>query len=145
VLEQSENENRALNLGKRKMGNYRRGFKGENYKHYRPSCPQRKGKQPTVKKNRPLYSICGRHHDGPSNLGNIRCYGCEELGHKINDCPKDTWNQPRMQPAADQRRLLNSAPQGRLSTPGASQQPRNSRKRQVGGRVYCIEAGIRGR
>jgi len=63
VLEESENENRAPNLGKRKMGNYRGGFgggfKGGNYKEYRPSYPQGKGKQLMAKQNRPSVGFVG--------------------------------------------------------------------------------------
>jgi len=46
LLKESENENQALNLGRRKMEVHRGGFRGGNYKQYRPSYKQGKGKQP---------------------------------------------------------------------------------------------------
>jgi len=39
VLEESENENRALNLRKHKMEIHRGGYRGGNYKQYKPSYP----------------------------------------------------------------------------------------------------------
>jgi len=105
-------------------------FKGGNYKQYRPSYPQGKGKQPMVGQDRPRCRFSGKHPNGPCN---IQCYGCGELGYKMNVCPKAAWNQPRALPATHQQRPPNSAPQGRPSVPGAAQQPRNPRKQQVGG------------
>jgi len=46
VYDESESENRALNLGKRKMGLHTGGFRGRNYKLYKLSYSQGKGKQP---------------------------------------------------------------------------------------------------
>jgi len=46
VLEESENESRALNLGKWKMKPFRGGFRGGYNKQYRPNYPHGKGKQP---------------------------------------------------------------------------------------------------
>ena len=141
VLEESESENRALNLGKRKMELHKRGFRGRNYKQYKPSYPQGKGKRPRAWRNRPFCRSCGRHHDRPCTLENMRCYGCGEMGHKMNNCLKTAWNQSKMPSTAYQPRPQTSAPRGRPPAPGASQQTRNFKKPQAGGQVYCIETG----
>jgi len=44
VLDESENESRALSQGKRKMELFRGGFRGGSNKQYRPNYPQGKGK-----------------------------------------------------------------------------------------------------
>jgi len=41
----------------------------------------------------------------------------------------------------DQQRPPTSGPRGRLPTLGVTQQTRNFKKLQGGGRVYCIEVG----
>jgi len=92
-------------------------------------------------RNRPFCTSYGKHHDGPCIFENVRCYGCGELGHKMNSCPRDVWNQGRTLPMVGQQRPPISTPQGRPLAPGASQQLRSFKKRQVGGRVYCMEAG----
>ena len=108
VLEESENETRALNLGKRKMGSQQGGFgsrfQGGSYRPYRPNYPQDKGKQPMGKQGRPLCGKCKRHHFRPCNLDNIQCFGCWEVGHKMGECPKAAWNQPRTGSALNQQR-----------------------------------------
>jgi len=132
VLEESENENRALNLGKRKMGSQQGGFgnrfQGGSYRQYRPNYPQDKGKQPMSKQGRPLCGKCKRHHSRPCHLDNIRCFGSGEVGYKMNDCPKAAWNQPRIGLAPNQQRPPNFTPQGRPPAPNTSQQPRNFKK-----------------
>jgi len=120
---------------------HRGGFRGGNYKQHMPSYPQGKGKQPMAGQNRPFCKSCRRHHDGPCILENVWRYGCGELGHRMNNCPKAAWNQSRTLPTADQQRPPTSAPEGRPLAPGVSQQPRNFKKRQARGQVYCIEAG----
>ena len=93
VLEESENESRALSQAKRKMEPFRGGFREERYKQFRPNYPQGKGQQPTSWQDRPFCEKCRKHHDGACEVSKIWCYGCKELGHKVSDCSKIAWNQ----------------------------------------------------
>jgi len=54
VQEESENENQAINMGKRKLEFNRGGFRGRNFKQFRPGQLQGKGKQPMGWPDRPL-------------------------------------------------------------------------------------------
>jgi len=75
---------------------------------------------------------------GPCPLEPLRCYGCGEMGHKVNNCLKAAWNQEKTVP---ETRPRNPPTQARRRRPPVSGPPnKNFKKPQAGGRVYCIEA-----
>ena len=122
------------------MEPFRGGFKGENNKHYRPNYPPGKGKQPMNWRDQPLCERCRKRHDGACEVTRIQCYGCGEMGHKINKCPRVAWNQSGVPPPTNQSRPPTFAPRGRPPAPRVGQWTGNDKKSQVGGRVYCLEA-----
>jgi len=59
VLDETDRENKAANLGKRKFQYENRGPKGGNPKRFKTGGPQDKGKQPVPWLNRTPCNICG--------------------------------------------------------------------------------------
>jgi len=70
----------------------------------------------------------------------MRCYGCGEVGYKMNNCPKAAWNREKIVPGTGPRNPSTSAPRGRPPATGPAQANKNFKKPQVGGRVYCLES-----
>jgi len=150
VVEENERESQALNLEKRRREINRQGWQGRNDNRPKLNYPLEKGKQPMF--GPPKNSVCqncGRNHTGRCFFapGNDHCYECGEWGHKKYQCPKLMRGQDRTQVPTEQPGPLTApvrptavAPQGRPPASGATQQARNNRKSQAGGRVYYLEA-----
>ena len=92
VLEETERENKATNLGKRKIEYDNRELKGGNPKRFNTGGPQNKGQQPIPWQNRTPWNTCGRFYLGQCTIEVMQCYGCGEVGHKMNNCLKVAWN-----------------------------------------------------
>ena len=90
VLEETERENRATNPRKRKIEFGNRGPRGGNPNRFNVGRLQDKGKRPMAWQSRPPCRICSRSHVGPCTLEPLQCYGCREMGHEVNNCPKTT-------------------------------------------------------
>jgi len=67
-------------------------FPGRNPKRFNPRKFQNRGKQPKGSRERKPYDKCFRHHSKPCRCAQGKCYGYDEFGNLLANCPKATWN-----------------------------------------------------
>jgi len=108
------------------------GLRGFNPKRCNIGRPEEKGKQLMSWQNKPLCRTCGKLHSGQCTLETMRCYRCGEMGHKMNNCPKATWNREKAAQVIGPRNPPTPAPRGRPPATGPALANKSFKKPQAG-------------
>jgi len=93
IMNETEIKNREKDQVKRKFGpGGSNSHENRNFMRFKPGMKWDKGKQTAQWKPRKMCDQYGRQHPGPCRSFTGLCFGCADMGHKVANCPRATWN-----------------------------------------------------
>jgi len=139
IINETEIKNREKGQAKRKFGPGGSSSQGNrNFRRFKPGMRQDKGKQPAQWQQRKTCDYYGCQHFSPCRSITGQCFECDDIGHKVANCPKATWNNQ----GNIKRTGVGNNPIVQRGCPPAGASfggNRSNKKPQAGGRVFCLE------
>lgn len=135
IIDETKNENKEKGRARKEIGPRESNSQGcKDFRRFKSGIEHHKGKQTVQWKLRTTCGQCGRQHPGPCRSFTGSCFECGNAGHKAANCPRAKWNnQGNIQ--SSEMRINPMAQQGRSSIRASSENHRNRKKPQAGGRA----------